>query len=138
MTGERDPRVRLTDEHGLIGKIAIVWLLLLGILAIGAWDAGSIAITSFRLSNTADRASLDAATAYRDSSNRNDAYAAALARVRREAPDAKITRLTIDPATKQVTVTLRQRTATLLAGRIGFLKRYARVTASSTSGPPAL
>ncbi len=131
-------RGRASDERGLVGKLMVVWLLLFALLVVAAWDAGSIAITNFKLSNAADAASLDAATAYRDSSSSRDAEAAAQARVEQDVAGARITRFSIDPSTKEVTLTLVERASTLLAGRIGFLKHFTKVSASSTSGPPLL
>ncbi len=53
------------DQRGLVGKVMIVWLLLVAVLAVGAVDAGSIAFTTFKLSSVATEAAIDGAAELR-------------------------------------------------------------------------
>ena len=65
MTPARLPR-SLHDQAGMIGKIALLWivgLLLAGVLIL---DALSIVLTTFKLSNTAQAAASTAATTYKN------------------------------------------------------------------------
>ena len=60
------PSRSLHDQAGLIGKVAVFWiigLLLVGLLIL---DALSIVLTTFKLSNTAQAAASIAATTYKN------------------------------------------------------------------------
>ena len=41
------------DQRGLVGKFMIVWLLLLAVIVLVGYDAVSIAITTFKVSDVA-------------------------------------------------------------------------------------
>ncbi|MBA3362941.1 MAG: hypothetical protein H0T07_00895, partial [Actinobacteria bacterium] len=53
------------DETGLIGKMIVVWLLILAILAVAAIDAASIAFTTYKLSDVAAAAASEGALVYK-------------------------------------------------------------------------
>src|SRR5918995_1054433 len=55
----------LRDETGLIGKIAIVWLLVLVLLGVGAIDAASIAFTTYKLSDVGSAAASEGALTFK-------------------------------------------------------------------------
>jgi uncharacterized membrane protein len=130
---------RLRDERGLMGKIAIVWLLLFALLIVAAVDVGSIALTRFKVANAADKAAFQAASTYKDSGDRNKAFATAQEVVQHEAPGAKIPPdgFAID-AQGNVTVKVVKRAWSLVAGRLSATKPYTKVSATSTSAPPTL
>jgi uncharacterized membrane protein len=131
---------RLRDERGMVGRIAVVWLLLLAVLALAAVDVGSIALTRFKVSNAADKAAFQAAAEYKESHDRFKALRAAEQVVAEDAPEAKMLEdgFAIDPGTGEVTVKVVQRAWSLIAGRLALTRAYTKVSASSTSEPPTL
>jgi uncharacterized membrane protein len=130
----------LRDERGLMGKIAVVWLLLLAVFVVAAVDVGSIALTRFKVANAADKAAFQAASEFKDSADRLKAFDAARQIVEEDARGAKIPEngFSIDPATGDVTITVVERSWSLVAGRLSFTRSYTKVTATSTSPPPTL
>jgi uncharacterized membrane protein len=131
-------RDRLSDERGLIGKIAILWFVLLALFVVAAWDTGSILLTRYKVSSAADAAALQAASVYHSTHNIKSAKQAAIDQVRQEMPGAKLARngFKVDTANGNVTVT--KSASTLIAGRIGFLKHYTRTEATGTASAPTL
>ncbi|HEY6566439.1 MAG TPA: hypothetical protein VI341_02885 [Actinomycetota bacterium] len=125
------------DQRGLVGKMMIVWLLLVAVLAVGAIDAGSIALTKFKLSSVGVEAASDGAVAFRNGSSAEAACAAARARVEAMQPDLRMGRnfCEVDPTTSRVTITLRTTAGTVLAGRLDFTKHYTIVVQTETNGP---
>jgi len=133
-----DLRDRMTDERGLIGKIMILWIVLAVVLALAAIDTAQILFTRYKVTDAAEKASFEAAATLLSSGDRAAAYQTALDTVEATDPGAKMTGFEIDPATKQVTVTVTKKASTLVAGRLGFLKHLTKATATDTSEPPAL
>lgn len=131
---------RLRDERGLMGKIAIVWLLLLVLFVVAAIDTGSIALTRFKVANAADEAAFQAASEFKGSADRLKALEAAQQVIEKDVPSAKIPAdgFTIDPHTGDVTVKVAKKAWSLLAGRLSLTRPYTKVSASSTSPPPTL
>ena len=66
------------DDRGLVGKILLVWLLLLVVLVVGALDAGSILLARSRAADLAKDASVSAAAAFAQSGDQEQAKLAAL------------------------------------------------------------
>ena len=110
------------DQRGLVGKMMIVWLLLVAVLAVGAIDAGSIALTKFKLSSVAVEAASDGAVAYRNGSGAEAARACRSGTVTAMQPDLRMGRnfCEVDPSTGQVTITLRTTAGTILARSLGL------------------
>lgn len=129
---------RVADQRGLVGKIIVVWLALLVLFGIAAWDAGAVMITRFKLQNTAENAAFEAASTYKTTRSVAKAKQAAVDQIQKDAASARMTEFSIDQSTGQATVSLAERASTILAGRIGFFKKLTRATASHTSGPPTL
>ncbi len=128
----------LRDERGLVGKIVILWLVFLAAFVLAAFDAGSIALTRYKVTSAASDAALEAANVFKQTGDRNQAYRAAAELVNEDAPGARIPvkdGFSISPATGAVTVTVVKRASTLIAGRIGFLDSLTRAKATETSGP---
>jgi len=130
----------LRDERGLIGKIAIVWLLLLAALMVAGIDAGSIALTRFKVANAADEAAFAAASEFTDTHDRMKAFQAAEDEVEQDVPNAKIPAngFSMDPQTGDATVKVIDKAWSLVAGRLSYTKQYIKVDATSTSEPPTL
>jgi uncharacterized membrane protein len=126
------------DERGLMRSVAILWLVILVALAVAGFDAGSIAFSQYKVTNAASDAALEAATVFKQTGDRNQAYKAAVQSVKKDAPDSMIPDkdgFSIDPRTGKATVVVVKRASTLIAGRIGFLDSLVRSKAKETSGP---
>jgi uncharacterized membrane protein len=128
------------DESGVIGKIILVWLVIVALIAVVALDGGSILFTKFRLSDTAQTAAATAAAAYKDTPNEAKACQAALVSVQQD--DAQAARVKgwckVNPKTGEVTITLHRKAKTILAYRIGFTEGLTKVVVVESGGPSSL
>jgi len=122
------------DDRGLVGKMLLVWLLLLAVLVVGAIDAGSILLTRTRAADLAKDASVSAAEALRQSGDEEQAKLAALDTI--ADADEPVRLKSIDVGRREVTVVLRVHADTLVVGRIPFLDDLARVTVSGSTTAP--
>ncbi|HEX6330013.1 MAG TPA: hypothetical protein VF129_01815 [Actinomycetota bacterium] len=120
------------DERGLVGKIIVLWLVLVLVVILGAIDAGSIVLTRVRTSDLAGDAASAAAAAYRDTGVRDDALRAALASVANRDRDARIDRFDVTRRGR-VTLVVKTRAGTLLVGRFGVLDDLRTVTVTETA-----
>ena len=136
----RPARRSLHDDAGLVGKVIVVWLLLLLVLGIAAVDAASILFTRFRLDDAAATAATTAATTYRNGRDTTDACADAHLSVETADPDAFMSKTfcKVNTSTGEVTITLRRTATTILAGRLSFTRDLAEVVQRETAGPSAL
>jgi hypothetical protein len=128
------------DETGLIGKMIVVWLLILGLLAVAAIDAASIAFTTYKLSGVGTSAASEGALVYKRAHDVRDTCARVEQLVAREEPGAKVARggCSIERPTGLVTVKIRKRANTLVAHRIPWTEDFAVVIVTETAGPPSL
>jgi uncharacterized membrane protein len=133
-------RERLRDERGLMGRITILWFVLLALFIVAAWDTGSILLTRYKVSSAADAAATEAASVYKSTRSVASAKQAALDQIKQQMPGAKMTRdgFKLNPANGSVTVTVTKTAATLIVGRISFLKHYTKAVATGAGSPPAL
>jgi len=131
---------RLRDERGLMGKIMFVWLALLVVFLLGAWDTGSILLMRYKVSSAANDAAFEAASVYKTTHSLDQAKTAALDQIQQQVPGAKLTKdgFVLDPTTGNVTITITKRASTLLAGRISFLKHFTKAVGTGTGSPPTL
>jgi Flp pilus assembly protein TadG len=131
---------RARDERGLMGKIAILWLVLLALFVVAAIDTGSILYSRFKVADAADTASFEAATAYGQGQDSRVALQVATDKVAELLPDAHIPKdgVVINAETGEVTVTVVRKAWTLVAGRLGFTKHFTKVSATDTNGPSTL
>jgi hypothetical protein len=125
---------RLPEERGLVGKILLVWLLLLVVLVVGAIDGGSILLARSRAGDLAEDASVSAAAAYGRSGDEEQAKLAALDTI--ADADEPVRLKSIDVGRREVTVVLVVHADTLVVGRIPFLDDLGRVTVSGSTAPP--
>jgi Flp pilus assembly protein TadG len=128
----------LRDERGLMRTTTIVWLVILAALVVAGFDAGSIALTQYKVTNAASDAALESATVFKQTGDRNQAYKAAVELVKQDAPGALIPAkdgFSIDPRTGKTTIVVVKKASTLIADRIGFLGSLVRARAKETSGP---
>jgi len=122
------------DDRGLIGKILLVWLLLLAVLVVGAIDAGSILLARSRAADLAKDASVSAAEALRQNGDEEQAKLAALDTI--ADADEPVRLKSIDVGRREVTVVLVVHADTLVVGRIPFLDDLGRVTVSGSAAAP--
>jgi Flp pilus assembly protein TadG len=122
------------DDRGLVGKILLVWLLLLVVLVVGALDAGSILLARSRAADLAKDASVSAAAAFAQSGDQEQAKLAALDTI--ADADEPVRLKSIDVGRREVTVVLVVHADTLVVGRIPFLDDLGRVRVSGSTTAP--
>ena len=127
-------RAPFRDDRGLVGKILLVWLLLLAVLVVGAIDAGSILLARSRAADLAKDASVSAAEAFRQNGDEEQAKLAALDTI--ADADEPVRLKSIDVGRREVTVVLVVHADTLVVGRIPFLDDLGRVTVSGSTAAP--
>ena len=127
-------RAPFRDDRGLVGKILLVWLLLLAVLVVGAIDAGSILLARSRAADLAKDASVSAAEALRQNGDEEQAKLAALDTIADADEPVRLKR--IDVGRREVTVVLVVHADTLVVGRIPFLDDLGRVTVSGSTAAP--
>jgi hypothetical protein len=130
----------LRDETGLVGKIVMVWLLVVALLGVAAVDATSILFTKFRLSDLAVEAANEASTALVQGTTPAEACALAADKVESVDPEARLAKdgCKVDTTTKTVTIKLRKTASTLVAGRVSFTEDFTKVSQAETVGPGEL
>lgn len=123
------------DERGLMGKLALLWLLVAALLVVLGYDGVRIAVTRFRVAEAAQNAAFEAeSTLQQTRGDRKAAYDAAIQAVLDAGLDAgRLRGFVIDPRTDAVTVTVASKAPTLLVGRIGFLRSLAKARSTETS-----
>jgi hypothetical protein len=128
------------DEAGLVGKMIVVWLLVLAILAVAAIDAASIAFTTYKLSDVGSAAASEGALVYKTGHNIRETCQRVERVVAKEEATATIPRggCGIERPTGLVTVKIRKRANTLVAQRLPWTKKFAVVVVTETAGPPSL
>ena len=130
----RAPSRPFRDDRGLVGKILLVWLLLLVVLVVGAIDAGSILLARSRAADLAEDASVSAAAAFAQSGDEEQAKLAALDTI--ADADEPVRLKSIDVGRREVTVVLVVHADTLVVGRIPFLDNLGRVTVRGSTAAP--
>ena len=131
----------LGGEHGMVGKLIVVWLLMVALVGVAAIDTAAVLFARFRLSDTATVAASTGSAALAQGRSPTDVCAAAAARVEEKTPDARMPRRSwceVDTVANEVTITLRTQASTLLAGRLPFTEDLTFVTARETVGRSAL
>ncbi|MGZ8601086.1 MAG: hypothetical protein ACXWXN_01050 [Actinomycetota bacterium] len=127
-----------TGEAGMVGKAAVLWLLILAVLGVGVLDAVSIGRTTLHLSEVATEAAGDGAAAFR-TEGRSVTKACEAVAISIEAQDQALklgkTGCAVDETTGRVAVTLRATADTLVAGRFGPTAEYTAVVVTEANGP---
>jgi hypothetical protein len=128
------------DETGMVGKIIVIWLLLVALLGVVALDAGSIIFTKFRLSDLASNGATAGATSYRNTRDVTKACNAARDAIEGEEPDQHLGEgfCKINESTGEVVITLRKQAKTLLAGQLGFTEDLTKIVIHESGRPPSL
>ena len=130
----RTPPRPFRDDRGLVGKILLVWLLLLLVLVVGAIDGGSILLARSRAADLAEDASVSAAEAFRQGGDEEQAKLAALDTIADADEPVRLKRIGV--GRREVTVVLVVHADTLVVGRIPFMDDLARVTVSGSTAAP--
>jgi Flp pilus assembly protein TadG len=126
--------VRLSDERGLVGKLLVLALVLVAVLAIMAVDGGSILLARSRAETVADDASASAAQAYRETGDEEAAKLAALDTIANADEPVRLKR--IDVGRRAVTVVVTTRADTMVVRRIPVIDDLARLTVSGSASVP--
>jgi uncharacterized membrane protein len=136
----RSPNRLRSAQTGAVGMMIVMWLAVVVLLGVAAIDAGSIAFTKFRLADVASTASTAAANSFRVSPNTVTACQAAEAAIAAEDASAKLAKkgCVVNTQTNAVTITVRKEAHTIIAGHVGFTKKFTKVSATETNGPTAL
>lgn len=124
--------MRFAGERGLIGKVIVLWLVLVGVVALIGIDAVSIVLARLRTDDLAQDAGFAAAERLDETGDRREAVRAALAAIARSDEDARLQDLEVSTR-GEVTVVVTDRVDTLLVGRFGILDELTTVTATDTS-----
>ena len=127
-------RIVIRQEAGLVGKILLLWLLLLAVIVVVAIDAGSILLTRSRAADLAEDASVSAAEAFGQTGDEQQAKLAALDTIADADEAVRLKR--IDVGRREVTVVLIVRADTLVVGRIPFLDDLEKLTVSGSTAAP--
>ena len=127
-------RTVIREEAGLVGKVLLLWLLLLAVVVVAAIDAGSILLTRSRAADLAEDASVSAAEAFGQTGDEQQAKLAALDTIADADEAVRLKR--IDVGRREVTVVLVARADTLVVGRIPFLDDLETLTVSGSTAAP--
>ena len=133
--------IRTSDERGMIGKLLVVWLLLLVLIGVAVIDGTSIVMARFQLSDAATRAATEAAASLNRGGSATEACEIAADSLDENDPDARRPRRTwceVDTSDRLVTIRLRKDAGTLLAGRLSFTEELASVSVEESAGRSSL
>ena len=127
-------------EAGLVGKMIVVWLLVLAVLAVAAIDAASIAFTTYKLADVGTAAATEGALVFKNDRDVRTTCERVARVVAAQEPAAKVTRggCSVERPTGLVTVKVRKLASTVMAHRIPWTEDFATVIVTETAGPPSL
>lgn len=128
------------DQSGLLGKIAVIWLLAIVLIGVAAVDAASIVFTKFRLSDIAVNAANAGVAAFKTSKSGRQACQAAAATVQAEDDTLELREgdCKVSAHDGSVTIVLRTEAKTLLASRLPFTEDFTKVVMKETVGATTL
>jgi hypothetical protein len=128
------------DEAGLVGKVILVWLLFLALIAVAAIDAASIAFTTYQLSDVGSAAAGEGALVFKADQDVRKTCARVAKVVSQKEPAARVARggCSVEAPTGRVTVKVRKLASTVIAHRLSWTEDLATVTVTETAGPPSL
>jgi hypothetical protein len=132
--------VRWSDERGLLGKLAIIWLLVAALIVVGLVDGASILVTRLHLSDIAGQAAIAGSSDFATTHDAQHACAAAGVTIQAADPNVKLGKgfCMIDTEKGDVTITLHKEAKTILVGRLSFTKHWASVRDVETNGPSSV
>lgn len=128
------------DQAGLVGKIIVIWLLVVATLGVAALDAASIVFARFRLSDVASVAAAAGADAYKNLRDVRATCDVVRETVLDGQPGTTIgkTFCEVDRKTGWVTVTLKEEAGTVIAGRLSFTREFTKISVTETARPSEL
>jgi Putative Flp pilus-assembly TadE/G-like len=121
------------DDRGLVGKIVVLWLVVLAVAALLAIDAGSIVLARFRTSDLAEDAATAAAETFEETSDEQAAKLAALETIEDSEDRARLKRIRVTRG--EVTVVLTSTAGTIVVGRIPWFDQLAKVKVTESTAP---
>jgi hypothetical protein len=122
------------DERGLVGKILILWVLVLAVVVVLAVDGGGILLTKIHTRDLARTAADAGAAMIADGRSRERALKAALRALADADEDARLERF--DVTTQgSVTAEVSDTAGTILIGAFGVFEDLTVVRASVTTRP---
>lgn len=122
--------MRRTERGGILVRTAIFFL----VLGLAAWDGGAIVIAMVQADRIAGNAADESALEFSRSQSTDKARD--VAQRMAEISEANVSRFVVRTDREVVEVTVTKRARTLLAHRIGPLKRYREADATQTSKIP--
>ena len=127
-----------SDERGLVGKIAIVWIVIMALVAVFVLDGISIVTAKYRVADAAGNAASEAAYTYKQTLKIASACARAEEIVHEEDPVARIPLegCFVNLQDGSVTITVKKLASTILVKRINFLVDLAKASATETAPAP--
>jgi putative Flp pilus-assembly TadE/G-like protein len=140
MTSASAPSRSLRDEAGLIGKVAVIWIVVLLLVGLLLLDGLSIVLSTFKLSNTAQAAASTAATTYKNLHDETRACAAAEPNLLSDNVPVPENGgwCKIDTATGEATITLRAQASSIVLGRLSFTEDLTKITVKESAQPSSL
>jgi hypothetical protein len=126
------------EQSGLVGKIAVVWLLIGAVFLIAAFDGIAIGFTKYRVEDLAGNAASAAAIDYKTSGKASEACDVATSYVTEHDKDAHIPTdgCVIDQDTGVATITVRKVASTLVAQRLSFTRDLTHLESTESVNPP--
>jgi hypothetical protein len=121
-------------EDGLVGKLVVIVLAVVVLVAVAAVDTGSILLARVRTTGLAQDAAFAAAERYGQTGSRRQSVRAALAAIADRDDDARLRSLRVTDDGR-VTVVVSDQAWTLLTDRIPPLRDLATVTAKQDHAP---
>ena len=130
----------LHDQAGLIGKVAVFWIIAALLAALLILDALSIVLTTFRLSSTAQGAASAAATTYKnvhDPAKACEAAGVELLRDNTPVPENEGW-CKIDEDSGTASISLHAIASSLVLGRLSATEDYTKISVKETAEPSSL
>ena len=127
-------------QQGFIGKIVIVWLVIVALFGIGFVDAASILFTKYHVTDLAGTAASQAADTFQSTKDQAQACQAASQSVAAQDPQAHIPKAgcKVDASTGVATVTVRKIASTIAVKHISPLEKFEHVSSTQSATPAVL
>ena len=126
------------DQTGLVGKIAVVWLLIAALVVVAGFDLVAIGITKYRVDDLAANAASAAAYTYKNTGKVDQACQDAVTYVAEHDANAKIPTggCAIDTNSGSASITVRKVASTLVAKHLGFTRDYTHLESTESVDQP--
>jgi uncharacterized membrane protein len=126
------------DETGLLGKAMAVWLVILALFLLAAFDGISIVFSKYHVADLASNAAAEAASNFKSDGDVAGACQAAVDYVASQDKSAKVPSAgcTIDETTGDATITVKKTANTLVAKRLSFTEPLTHEESTETAPAP--